>query len=83
MCDAQEKTDEHLLFDCPDIARESYAIFGSLDNGDFSTIPKDSQLEIPQNGREPVMLDAESKLASALSFPETPHDQETNKQSHC
>ncbi|KAG8252523.1 Mothers against decapentaplegic 4 [Homalodisca vitripennis] len=33
MCDEQEETAEHLLFDCPAIARERYAIFGSLDKG--------------------------------------------------
>ncbi|KAG8334877.1 hypothetical protein J6590_080798 [Homalodisca vitripennis] len=30
MCDEQ---DEHLFFDCPTVAREWYAIFGSLDKG--------------------------------------------------
>ncbi|KAG8241390.1 hypothetical protein J6590_087907 [Homalodisca vitripennis] len=34
MCDEQDETAEHLLFDCPSIARERYAIFGSLDKGD-------------------------------------------------
>ncbi|KAG8266748.1 hypothetical protein J6590_065257 [Homalodisca vitripennis] len=33
MCDEQDETAEHLLFDCPSIARERYAIFGSLDKG--------------------------------------------------
>ncbi|KAG8262065.1 hypothetical protein J6590_061117 [Homalodisca vitripennis] len=33
MCDEQEETAEHLLFDCPSVARERYAIFGSLDKG--------------------------------------------------
>ncbi|KAG8302636.1 hypothetical protein J6590_028554 [Homalodisca vitripennis] len=32
-CNEQEETAEHLLFDCPAIARERYAIFGSLDRG--------------------------------------------------
>uniref|UniRef100_A0A1B6GCE4 Reverse transcriptase zinc-binding domain-containing protein n=1 Tax=Cuerna arida TaxID=1464854 RepID=A0A1B6GCE4_9HEMI len=31
--DKQEETAEHLLFDCPSIARERYAIFGNLDKG--------------------------------------------------
>ncbi|KAG8260293.1 hypothetical protein J6590_100303 [Homalodisca vitripennis] len=36
MCDEQEETAEHLLFDCPSITRERYAIFGSLDmDGEF------------------------------------------------
>ncbi|KAG8296974.1 hypothetical protein J6590_044630 [Homalodisca vitripennis] len=30
---SSEETAEHLLFDCPAIARERYAIFGSLDRG--------------------------------------------------
>ncbi|KAG8282614.1 hypothetical protein J6590_033318 [Homalodisca vitripennis] len=33
MCDEQEKTAEYLLFDCTAIARERYAICGSLDKG--------------------------------------------------
>ncbi|KAG8283322.1 hypothetical protein J6590_021223 [Homalodisca vitripennis] len=33
MCDEQDETAEHLLFDCPTTAREQYAIFGSLDKG--------------------------------------------------
>ncbi|KAG8247192.1 hypothetical protein J6590_065857 [Homalodisca vitripennis] len=33
MCDEQDETAEHLLFECPSIARERYAIFGSLDKG--------------------------------------------------
>ncbi|KAG8331027.1 hypothetical protein J6590_050413 [Homalodisca vitripennis] len=33
ICDEQDETAEHLLFDCPSIARELYAIFGSLDKG--------------------------------------------------
>ncbi|KAG8305233.1 hypothetical protein J6590_074037, partial [Homalodisca vitripennis] len=33
MCNEQDETAEHLLFDCPSIARERYAIFGSLDKG--------------------------------------------------
>ncbi|KAG8285839.1 hypothetical protein J6590_072476 [Homalodisca vitripennis] len=33
MCDEQKETAEHLLFDCPAIARERYAIFDSLDKG--------------------------------------------------
>ncbi|KAG8257992.1 hypothetical protein J6590_039545 [Homalodisca vitripennis] len=33
MYDEQDETAEHLLFDCPSIARERYAIFGSLDKG--------------------------------------------------
>ncbi|KAG8268034.1 ATP synthase F(0) complex subunit B1, mitochondrial [Homalodisca vitripennis] len=32
-CNEQEETVEHLLFDCPAIARERYAIFGSLNRG--------------------------------------------------
>ncbi|KAG8325968.1 hypothetical protein J6590_054181 [Homalodisca vitripennis] len=32
-CNEQEETAEHLIFDCPAIARERYAIFGSLDRG--------------------------------------------------
>ncbi|KAG8247635.1 identical protein binding [Homalodisca vitripennis] len=36
ICDEQEKTAEHLLFDFPAKPRERYAIFGSLDNiGEF------------------------------------------------
>ncbi|KAG8279051.1 hypothetical protein J6590_008069 [Homalodisca vitripennis] len=36
-CNEQEETAEHLLFDCPAIARERYAIFGSLNrDGEFS-----------------------------------------------
>ncbi|KAG8331503.1 hypothetical protein J6590_039849 [Homalodisca vitripennis] len=33
MCDEQEETAEHLLFDCPSIAREQYGNFGSLNKG--------------------------------------------------
>ncbi|KAG8335511.1 hypothetical protein J6590_066421 [Homalodisca vitripennis] len=33
MCDEQDETAEQLLFDCPSIARERYAIFCSLDKG--------------------------------------------------
>ncbi|KAG8296763.1 39S ribosomal protein L28, mitochondrial [Homalodisca vitripennis] len=33
MFDEQDETSEHLPFDCPAIARERYAIFGSLDKG--------------------------------------------------
>ncbi|KAG8254171.1 hypothetical protein J6590_015056 [Homalodisca vitripennis] len=36
MCDEQNETAEHLLFVCPSIARERYAIFGSFDkSGEF------------------------------------------------
>ncbi|KAG8241309.1 hypothetical protein J6590_095618 [Homalodisca vitripennis] len=36
MCDEEDKTAEQLLFDYPLIARERYAIFGSLDkDGEF------------------------------------------------
>ncbi|KAG8282908.1 hypothetical protein J6590_027342 [Homalodisca vitripennis] len=33
LCDEQEETAEHLLFECLAIAMEQYAIFGSLDKG--------------------------------------------------
>ncbi|KAG8252196.1 hypothetical protein J6590_063549 [Homalodisca vitripennis] len=33
ICDEQEEIAEHLLFDCPAIARKHYAIFGHMDKG--------------------------------------------------
>ncbi|KAG8291031.1 5' exonuclease Apollo [Homalodisca vitripennis] len=33
MCDEQDETAAHLVFDCSAVAREWYAIFGSLDKG--------------------------------------------------
>ncbi|KAG8307187.1 hypothetical protein J6590_028461 [Homalodisca vitripennis] len=33
MCDEQDETAKYLFFDCPSIAREWYAIFGSLGKG--------------------------------------------------
>uniref|UniRef100_A0A1B6IU09 Reverse transcriptase zinc-binding domain-containing protein n=1 Tax=Homalodisca liturata TaxID=320908 RepID=A0A1B6IU09_9HEMI len=36
MCDNQEETTGHLIFDCPAIVREHYAVFGSLEEEFFS-----------------------------------------------